>query len=73
MTRKNNKSAELAQLIYKVLNHPDIPPGLYNGFSEALTDFQNESLRYSELLESVEVIQKSLDMYFAGRRKKGGG
>jgi hypothetical protein len=67
-TTANKKShaesrKELAQLIYAVLTHPAIPAKLYNDFSAAFMDFQSTCIDYTAMLDSAEVIEKTLAMF----------
>lgn len=64
----------LAGHIAAVLAHPRIPAKLYNDISSAVMEFQNSCIDYTAMLDSAEVIEKSLTMYAENetKRQKGG-
>jgi hypothetical protein len=54
---------QLARDIASALANPEMPAHLYNGISDAITDFQSSCIDYNDMLYSEEVISKALEMY----------
>jgi hypothetical protein len=54
---------QLSQLIAAVLAHPLLPAKLCNDFSAAIMDFQATCIDYTTMLDSAEIIEKTLAMF----------
>lgn len=54
---------QLGRDLASALANPEMPAHLYNGISDAITDFQSTCIDYNDMLYSEEVIAKALEMY----------
>lgn len=63
---QNPINKELAKQISDLINNPDLPEPLYNYFSQALTDFFNDDIDQTAIVEfqhSPRYIEMLLDNY----------